>query len=265
MPNLEGKVALVTGGSSGIGLAAAHAFAKAGAKVAIAARRVELGEEAAASVMRAGGDALFFQTDVSNGAAVDALIVGIVKRWGRLDAAFNNAAVEEGAFSLTADFSEEVFDRAINGTLKSVWLCMKYEIPQMLRQSPAGGTIVNTSSVNGLGGSNGGALYSAAKAGVLALTKSSAQEYAKLNIRVNALVAGGFRTPMFARVLDHYGAMVPGGAPAAEAMFSQMVPMGRIGNPEEAAAAAVWLCSDEASYVTGHSMIIDGGVTALYR
>ena len=265
MTLLAGKVALITGASSGIGRAAAHAFAKAGARVVLAARREALGEQVASEIRAEGGEAVFIRADVAQAGEVSRLVDATVEQFGRLDAAFNNAAVEEGAFSLTAEFSEDVFDRAIRGTLKSVWLCLKYEITQMLGQSPAGGAIVNTSSVNGLGGANGGAIYSAAKAGVLALTKSSSQEYAKQNIRVNALVAGGFRTPMLERVFERYGSSIPGGSDAAEALFTQWIPMGRVGTPDEAARAAVWLCSDQASYVTGHSMIVDGGMTAPYR
>jgi NAD(P)-dependent dehydrogenase (short-subunit alcohol dehydrogenase family) len=142
---------------------------------------------------------------------------------------------------------------------------MKHEIRQMLEQSPAGGAIVNTSSVNGLGGTSGGSLYSAAKAGVLALTKSAAQEYATRGIRVNALVAGAFRTPMLEGVFDRAGSGTTEGRAAVELQYSALVPMRRIGGPEEAAAAALWLCSDESSYVTGHSMIVDGGMTASVR
>jgi NAD(P)-dependent dehydrogenase (short-subunit alcohol dehydrogenase family) len=149
--------------------------------------------------------------------------------------------------------------------LKSVWLCMRSEVQQMLSQLSPGGAIVNTSSVNGLGGAPGGALYSAAKAGVIALTKSAAQEYATRGIRVNALVAGAFRTPMLERVFEVVGAGTPEGPVAAEAQYTGLIPMRRIGRPEEAAEAAVWLCSDAASYVTGHSMIVDGGMTAATR
>jgi NAD(P)-dependent dehydrogenase (short-subunit alcohol dehydrogenase family) len=149
--------------------------------------------------------------------------------------------------------------------LKSVWLSMRFEIGQMLSQSSPGGVIVNTSSVNGLGGAPGGALYSAAKAGVLALTKSAAQEYATRGIRVNALVAGAFRTPMLEHVFEVVGSGTPEGPAAVEAPYTGLIPMRRIGRPEEAAEAAVWLCSDAASYVTGHSMIVDGGMTAATR
>jgi NAD(P)-dependent dehydrogenase (short-subunit alcohol dehydrogenase family) len=149
--------------------------------------------------------------------------------------------------------------------LKSVWLCMKREIRQMLAQSPAGGAIVNTSSVNGLGGAPGGALYSAAKAGVLALTKSAAREYATQGIRVNALVAGAFRTPMLERVFEVAGGGTSEGRAAVEAQYAGLAAMHRIGMPAEAAEAALWLCSDAASFVTGHSMIVDGGMTAGMR
>jgi NAD(P)-dependent dehydrogenase (short-subunit alcohol dehydrogenase family) len=149
--------------------------------------------------------------------------------------------------------------------LKSVWLCMRAEIRQMLAQPRPGGAIVNTSSVNGLGGAPGGALYSAAKAGVLALTKAAAQEYATQGIRVNALVAGAFRTPMLEHVFGVVGGSEPEGRAAVEAQYTGLIPVRRIGRPEEAAAVAVWLCSDAASYVTGHSMIVDGGMTAAMR
>jgi NAD(P)-dependent dehydrogenase (short-subunit alcohol dehydrogenase family) len=166
---------------------------------------------------------------------------------------------------MTADFSEEQFDRSIALNLKSVWLCMKEEIRQMLAQQPPGGAIVNTSSVNGLGGVPQAAFYAAAKAGVLALTKSAALEYARHGIRVNALVAGGFKTPMLESIFDR---MSGGSAEARQAMlerYEDRVPLGRIGRPEEAGEAVLWLCSGAASYVTGHSMILDGGWTAAMR
>ncbi|MCA1837641.1 MAG: SDR family oxidoreductase, partial [Actinobacteria bacterium] len=177
----------------------------------------------------------------------------------------NNAATTDGALSLTADFTEEQFDRAVAMNLKSVWLCIRSEVRQMLFQSPPGGAIVNTSSVNGLGGAPGGSLYSAAKAGVLALTKAAAQEYATQGIRVNALVAGAFRTPMLEYVFETIAGSIADGSAAAEAKYTGLIPMRRIGRPEEAAEAAVWLCSDAASYVTGLSMIVDGGMTSATR
>jgi NAD(P)-dependent dehydrogenase (short-subunit alcohol dehydrogenase family) len=265
MGNLEGRVALVTGGSSGIGRAAALAFASEGAKVVIAARGVERGEMSVREIEAAGGEAVFVRTDVSKAVEVEALIARVVEAYGRLDCAFNNAATEDGTFALTADFSEAEFDTTLRVNLKSVWLCMKYEIQQMLRQEHHGGAIVNTSSVNGLGGAVQGSLYSAAKSGVLALTKSAAQEYAPRGIRVNALVAGAFRTPMLERVFKQAAGDDPSGPEAVEAQYTGIIPLGRVGRPEEAARAVVWLCSDAASYVTGHSMIVDGGMTASVR
>jgi NAD(P)-dependent dehydrogenase (short-subunit alcohol dehydrogenase family) len=264
MSSLQGKVALVTGGSSGIGRAAAHAFARAGAKVVLAARGVERGKQVERELTKQGADARFIPADLSVAGEVERLVASTIQAFGRLDAAFNNAATMDGALSLTADFSEAEFDRAVAMNLKSVWLCMREEIRQMLVQTPAGGAIVNTSSVNGLGGASGGSLYSAAKAGVLALTKSAAQEYATRGIRVNALAAGAFRTPMLESVFQTIG-QNPEGAVAVEAQYTGLIPMRRIGGPDEAAEVVVWLCSDAASYVTGHSMIVDGGMTAATR
>lgn len=265
MELLRDKVALVTGGSSGIGRATALAFARAGAHVVIAARGAERGSQVLREIQAAGGSATFVSADVSQGDQVRGLIERTVAEYGRLDCAFNNAASLEAPFAMTADFTEEEFDRSIRSNLKSVWLCMKEEIRQMLSQQPPGGAIVNTSSVNGLGGVPQAALYAAAKAGVLAFTKSAALEYARHGIRVNALVAGGFRTPMLEGVFDRVSA---GDAEAKQAIIRQyegLVALGRIGRPEEAAEAVLWLCSDAASYVTGHSMIVDGGWTAATR
>jgi NAD(P)-dependent dehydrogenase (short-subunit alcohol dehydrogenase family) len=261
---LQNKVVLITGGTSGIGRAAAHAFARAGARVVVAGRRAEPGTEVEAELRKNGAEAKFIQADVSLARDVDRLIASTVAEFGRLDAAFNNAATTDGALALTADFSEEQVDRALSMNLKSVWLCLRAEIRQMLSQTPSGGAIVNTSSVNGLGGAAGGSLYSAAKAGVLALTKSAAQEYALQGIRVNALVAGAFRTPMLEGIFDIVGTQA-GGPAAVEAQYTGLVPMRRIGEPDEAAQVVAWLCSDAASYVTGHSMIVDGGMTAATR
>lgn len=264
MTTLEGKVALITGGNSGIGRATARAFAGAGAKVVIAARGVERGEEAAHEIDVAGGQAIFIRADVSQPVEVEKLLARTIDAYGRLDCAFNNAATES-AMKLLADFTERDFDTTISINLKGVWLCMRQQIRHMLQQLPAGGVIVNTSSVNGLGGVAQGALYAATKAGVLALTKSAAQEYAQQGIRVNALVAGGFHTPMLERVFERAAGGDPEAAAAVEEQLAQMIPLRRIGRPEEAAEAVLWLCSDAASYVTGHSMIVDGGLTAWAR
>jgi NAD(P)-dependent dehydrogenase (short-subunit alcohol dehydrogenase family) len=257
-----GAVALITGGSSGIGRATALSFAREGAKVVIASRRVERGEAVRHEVRALGAEAEFIPTDVSQSREVELLMRRTVARFGRLDYAFNNAAaIDVGVFKPSADFSEEEFDKHIASNLKSVWLCMKQEISQMLQQG-GGGAIVNTSSVNGLGGVPQNALYAASKAGVLGLTKSAAQEYAKQGIRINALVAGGFDTPMLNGVFEQVSPQDP---LAAKTGFAQLVPLGRIGRPEEAADAVLWLCSNASSYVTGHSLIVDGGMTAPFR
>lgn len=261
---MTGKVVLITGGSSGIGRSAALAFAREGARVVLSARGAERGEQVAQEIRAAGGEAMFVRADVARPEEVEALVAKTVEAYGRLDCAFNNAATE-GVLKATADFTEEEFDQMTAVNLKGVWLCMKHEIQQMLAQQPAGGAIVNTSSVNGLGGVAHGAVYAAAKAGVLALTKSAAQEYARQGVRVNALVAGGFQTPMLERVFERSSGGDPEAASAMAEQVAQMVPLGRIGSPEEAAQAAVWLCSDASSYVTGHSMIVDGGLTAWAR
>lgn len=256
-----GKVALVTGGTSGIGRAVAHGFARQGAAVVIAGRRVERGEAVRRELEEMGAPALFVAADVSRAQDVESLVARTLERFGRIDCASNNAgALEMGVFKPTADFDEGEFDGHLALNLKSVWLCMRHEIATMVRQG--GGAIVNTSSVNALGGVPLNALYATAKAGVLALTKSAAQEYARQGIRVNALVAGAFRTPMLEGVFER---VAPGDAAAAEAGYAQMIPLGRIGRPEEAAEAVLWLCSEAAAYVTGHSMIVDGGMTAPYR
>jgi NAD(P)-dependent dehydrogenase (short-subunit alcohol dehydrogenase family) len=258
----DGKVVLVTGGSSGIGRAAALTFAREGARVVIAGRGAARGAAVLRELEVAGADAAFVSADASREEQVEAFVRETVERFGRLDCAFNSAGtLETGVFKPTAEFSETEFDEHIARNLKSVWLCMKHEIAQMLRQG-TGGSIVNASSVNGLGGVANNALYAAAKAGVLGLTKSAAQEYAPRGIRVNALVAGGFRTPMLEGV---FATVSPNDPAAAEASFARIVPLGRIGRPEEAAEAVVWLCSDAASYVTGHSMIVDGGLTSFTR
>ena len=263
--NLKGKVVIVTGGNSGIGRATALVFAREGARVVIAARNAERGHQVVEERKSAGAESLFVATDVSKTAEVETLVRKTVERFGRLDCAVNNAAGYMGAFSATADFSEEEFDATIAVDLKGVWLGMKFEIQQMLRQSPAGGAIVNVSSVNGLGGAVMGSLYSAAKAGVLGLTKSAALEYGRQGIRLNALAAGAFDTPMLNHSIERIAGKTPEARKAVEEKYLGMIAAGRIGNPSEAGEAIAWLCSDAASYVTGHSMIVDGGFTAAFR
>ena len=209
-------------------------------------------------------DVRFVQADVSHSEQVQSLIAKTVETFGRLDCVLTMLLSWVRAHR-TADFSDADFDAEVASNLKSVWLCMKYELQQMQSQEPRGGVIVNTSSLNGLGGAKGAALYSMSKAGILALTKSAAQEYAADGIRVNALVAGGFDTEMLHNAVSQAAG---GDAAKIEAVlkgFVGMVPAGRIGRPDEAAQAALWLCSDAASYVTGLSMIVDGGVTAWAR
>lgn len=247
----DGKVALVTGGGSGIGRAGALAFAREGAKVVVADVVVEGGQETAEMIKQDGGEATFVKTDVSKAAEVEALVNKAVGTYGRLDYAFNNAGIL-GEMCPVADCTEENFDRVISVNLKGVWLSMKYEIPQMIKQG--GGAIVNTSSVAGVSGGPGIPAYAASKHGVAGLTKTAALEYAQAGIRVNAVCPGGIRTPM----VDLY----THGDPEAEAQMAAMHPLGRMGEPEEIANAVVWLCSDAASFVTGHPMVIDGGSVA---
>jgi len=194
--SLEGQVVIITGASSGIGRAAAVAFAREGAKVVLSARQADEGENVAREIRASGGVALFVRTDVSRREEVKALIERTVSTYGRLDCAVNNAAALWNEQRRTAEFSEEDFDREVNGNLKSVWLCLRGELEQMRSQERPGGAIVNVSSVSGLGAAPGAALYSMAKAGILVLTKTAAMEYAAEGIRVNALVAGAFDTSM---------------------------------------------------------------------
>ena len=259
-----GKVALVTGGTAGIGKAAAHLFARAGGNVVIAGRGLDKGRQAEQELQAAGGSVLYVQTDVSRPDQVQACVKKTVELFGRLDYAFNNAAALS-KLGRTGEFTEEDFDLEISTNLKSTWLCMRAELEQMENQDVPGGAIVNTSSVNGLGGARGAALYSMSKAGILALTKSAAQEYASAGIRINALVAGAFDTDMLRTAISQMVGGNPANIEAALAGFAGQVPLGRVGRPEEAAQAALWLCSDAASYVTGQSMIVDGGLTAWAR
>ena len=257
---MKGKVVLITGGSSGIGKATAEKFATAGAKVVIAARNQERGKQAAQEM-----GATFIQADMRQLNDIEALIAKVVEQFGRLDIAVNNAGTPKGGGKPLFEFDEAEFDEVIDVNLKGVWGCMKYEIAQMLKQEPAGGAIVNVSSVNGLGGGRNGSLYSASKSGVIALTKSAAQEVATQGVRVNVLAAGGFETPMLENAVRNAVGDNPDAIAKAKEGFASVVPMRRIGNPQEAADTIFWLCSDQASYVTGHTMIVDGGMTAYAR
>jgi NAD(P)-dependent dehydrogenase (short-subunit alcohol dehydrogenase family) len=246
-----GKVGLVTGGTSGIGRDTAILFAKGGAKVVIAGRRELEGNETIELARAAGGDGLFVKADVSKASEVDALIQKTVEKFGRLDMAFNNAGIE-GVWAPIVRQSEEDWDRTININLKGVWLCLKYEIRQMLKQG-GGGAIVNMASTIGLVGSAGVAAYSASKHGVIGLTKTAALENAKSGIRINAVCPGFVETPMADRILR---------TPAVHKYVLSCHPIGRLGRPEEIAEAVVWMCSDRASFMTGQSLVLDGGFLA---
>ena len=246
-----GKVALVTGGTSGIGRETAVLFAKAGAKVVVAGRREAEGGETVELIRGAGSEGLFVRTDVSKAEEVNGLIRQTAEKFGRLDMAFNNAGVE-GVWVPIVRQSEEDWDRTIDINLKGVWLCLKYEIRQMLRQG-GGGAIVNMSSIAGHVGSAGAAAYSASKHGVIGLTKTAALENAKSGIRVNAVCPGAIETSMADRLF---------GAPDVHKFVIGCHPIGRFGTPLEVAEAVLWMCSDRASFMTGQSLTLDGGFLA---
>ncbi|MFQ6027444.1 MAG: SDR family oxidoreductase [Dehalococcoidia bacterium] len=246
----DGKVVIVTGGNTGIGQATAMRFAEEGAKVVVAARRIPEGEKVVSDIRHAGGDAIFVQTDVTKASEAEALIRKTVDFYSGLDYAFNNAGSR--GVGLTHELSEDNWDEAIDTNLKGTWLCMKYEIIQMLKQGH--GAIVNMSSAFGLVGGPFRAAYSASKHGVIGLTKTAALEYAQQGIRVNAVCPGGIYTPATESAIQQN--------PAILENFLKVQPIGRVGQPDEIAEAVLWLCSDAASFVTGHSMVIDGGMTA---
>ena len=249
--SVQDKVALVTGGSSGIGRATALAFAREGAKVAVADLNIVGGEETVSLIKSVGGEACFIEANMAEAASVEAMVKKAVETYGRLDCAHNNAGVE-GALIRTAEYEEDQWDQVIRINLTGVWLCLKYEIPQMLQQGS--GAIVNTASGAGLIGVKRMPAYVASKHGVVGLTKTAALEYAKSGIRVNAVCPGVIKTPMVERVT--------GGRPDILDKMIAAEPIGRSGQPEEIAEAVVWLCSDAASFVTGQAMAVDGGAVA---
>jgi NAD(P)-dependent dehydrogenase (short-subunit alcohol dehydrogenase family) len=245
---MDGKVALVTGGSSGIGRAAAKAFAAEGAKVVVVNRTRATGEAVVEEIRAGGGEAIWVQADVADAAQVEAMVAACVDAYGRLDYAFNNAG-SGGRGGWLAEIEEEDWDETLDTYLKSVWLCMKYEILQM--QAQGGGAIVNNSSVDGLRAFPWNPVYSAAKHGVLGLTKSAAMQYADKGIRINAVCPGWIRTPPVEEMLARN--------PESERGLLQHQPISRLGEPEEVAEAVVWLCSEKASLMVGVTMPVDGG------
>ncbi len=252
MTDMTGKVAVITGGTSGIGLASALQFAANGAQVAIAGRNVERGEAALAQLKDAGADAIFIPTDVSKASDVENLINTVISTFGHLDYAFNNAAAPPATNSMgpIIDLSEEQWDTTLDVNLKGIWLCMKYQIPHMMANG--GGVIINTSSTAGGKAMAGMGAYVASKHGLNGLTKSAALEYAEAGIRINVVMPGPVATPM----MDQVTAIMPG----IEDAFASQTAVKRVGQAQEIAEAVVWLCSDAASFVTGASIPVDGGM-----
>lgn len=248
--HLQDKVVIVTGAASGIGKATARAFAREGARVVV----VDIdgaGEQVAYSIQNKKGNALFVRCDVSKADEVAAMVDQAMTTFGQIDCAFHNAG-HEGQEQSTADRLEEAWNHTIDVNLKGTWLCMRYEIPHMLRKGH--GVIVNGASVGGTVAFPGMSAYVASKHGVVGLTKSAALEYAQSGIRINAVCPGVIHTPMIDRLTK--------GIPEVEARYVAVTPMGRMGLAEEVAETVLWLCSDAASFVTGHAMIVDGGLTA---
>lgn len=249
--DFSGKVALVTGGASGIGRATSLAFAHGGAWVAVSDVNEDGGQNTVHMIQEAGGEALFFKCDVGSVESVNTMMTNIVKNMGRVDYAFNNAGIE-GVSADTVQCSEENWDRIIDINLRGVWLCMKHEISLMIKNG--GGAIVNCSSIAGLVGFQGSPAYVASKHGILGLTKTAALEFAKQNVRVNAICPGVIQTPMIDRVTSKNISL--------QKQLMDSEPIGRLGTPDEIASAALWLCSDQSSFVTGHSLVVDGGWVA---
>lgn len=247
----DGKVVLVTGGTSGIGRATALAFGREGARVVVAGRREERGAEVVEEIKKAGGEAAFIKTDIMVPEEIESLFQAIIATYGRLDFAFNNAGTSTFNVPPAAKATLEDWDRVMDTNLRGTWLCMKDEIEQMLKQG--GGVIVNTASVLGFSGEYGLSLYCASKHGILGLTKTAALECARKNIRINAICPG----PILTEMLENTERFVP----KMLERVAASTPMRRIGKPEEIAGAVLWLCSDEAAFMTGKELAIDGGQT----
>lgn len=245
MKTFDGKVVIVTGAGSGIGKAAALAFGREGAKVVVSDINEQQGRETEREIVSNQGEALFIPCDVSSEDQVRRLIDETIKRFGRLDCAYNNAGLEGHPCS-TTECTSETWDKTINTNLKGVWLCMKYEIPEMLKAGK--GSIVNCSSIAGLVGFASLPAYVASKHGVIGLTETAALEFGRRNVRINAVCPGPVETPMLDRITH-----------GDNSLFETQDPMGRVGRPEEIADSVLWLCSDKASYVTGQSITVDGG------
>jgi NAD(P)-dependent dehydrogenase (short-subunit alcohol dehydrogenase family) len=246
----ESKVVLVTGGTSGLGRDAALAFAREGAKVVLTGRRVEAGEEVVSAIQKEAGEVLFVRADVSKTSDVEATVQACVKNYGGLDCAFNNAGIDGALMVPMVDYKKEVWDQVILTNLTGTFLSMKYEIPEMLKRG--GGSIVNMSAMAGLrSGRRTGAAYNASKHGIIGLTTTGAVEYAARGIRVNAVCPALIQTPMSEATFLKDEAMVQ--------KAIQMYPIGRIGRPEEVTSLVLWLCSSEASFVTGSAIPVDGG------
>jgi NAD(P)-dependent dehydrogenase (short-subunit alcohol dehydrogenase family) len=248
--DFTGKVALITGAASGMGLATAQAFAEAGAAVALADFREDLAKAEAEKLVAAGHKVIAVRCDVANESQVKAMVEQTVSAFGRLDAAFNNAGIQSPAIE-TADASGDEFERVNAVNLRGVWNCMKYELLQMREQGS--GAIVNNSSIGGLIGLPGRAIYHASKHGVIGLTRSAAMEYASRGIRINAICPGTIDTPMVQEMLAK--------EPEAMKEILREQPIGRLGRPEEIASAVLWLCSPGATFIIGHALAVDGGFT----